>query len=80
MPDSRRGAQRWSRLRVSGFRAGELLIPVLDKAGGRAEVDTLMTHGEYISAMRRARELTGLGLADAKRLVDTLELQGVGAA
>jgi len=76
VPDSRRGAQRWSwfrAVRVSGFRAGELLIPVLDEAGGRAEVDTLLAHGKYIYAVRRVRELTGLGLADAKRLVDTLE-------
>ena len=51
------------------------MIPVLDEAGGRAEVDTLLADGKYIYAVRRVRELTGLGLADAKRLVDTLEWQ-----
>jgi ribosomal protein L7/L12 len=85
VPDSRRGAQRWSWFRAarvswaarqeSGGRAGELLIPVLDEAGGRAEVDTLLAYGKYIYAVRRVRELTGLSLADAKRLVDTLEWQ-----
>ena len=79
MPDRGGDAQRWwswfRAVRVSGFRAGELLISVLDEAGGRAEVDTLLAHGKYIYAVRRVRELTGLGLADAKRLVDTLEWQ-----
>jgi hypothetical protein len=46
---------------------------LLDEAGGRAEVDALLAHGKYIAAVRRVRKLTGLGLADAKRLVDTLE-------
>jgi hypothetical protein len=83
VPDSRRGSQRWSWFRAarvsraaqqeSDSRAGELLITLLDEAGGRAEVDTLLAHGKYIYAVRRVRELTGLGLADAKRLVDTLE-------
>lgn len=83
VPDSRRGSQRWSWFRgarvsraaqqESGSRAGELLIPFLDEAGGRAEVDTLLARGKYIDAVRRVRELTGLRLADAKRLVDTLE-------
>ena len=82
MPDSRRGAQRWSWFRavpVSGFREGELLIAVLDEAGGRVEVDTLLADGKYMYALRRVRELTGLGLADAKRLVDTLEWQSGGS-
>lgn len=83
VPDSRRDSQRRSwfpAVRISkaarqesDSRAGELLIPFLDEAGGRAEVDTLLVHGKYIDAVRRVRELTGLRLADAKRLVDTLE-------
>ena len=83
VPDSRRGSQRWSWFRAArvsraaqqeaNFRAGELLISVLDEAGGGAEVDTLLAHGKYIGAVRRVRELTGLELADAKMLVDTLE-------
>ena len=83
MPDSRRGSQRWSWFRAarvsraaqqeSDSRAGELLIPFLDEAGGGAEVDTLLAQGKYLGAVRRVRELTGLPLADAKRLVDTLE-------
>jgi hypothetical protein len=82
VPDSRRGSQRWSWFRAarvsraaqqeSGSRAGELLISLLDEAG-RAEVDTLLARGKYVYAVRRVRELTGLRLADAKRLVDTLE-------
>lgn len=88
MPDRRRGSQRWSWFRASWFRAarvsraaqqeadsraGELLISLLDETGGRAEVDTLLARGEYLYAVRRVRELTGLRITDAKRLVDTLE-------
>jgi hypothetical protein len=83
VPDSRRGSQRWSWFRAARVstaaqqeadsRAGELLIPLLDEASGRAEIDTLLAHGKYIYAVRRVRELTGLRLADAKMLVDTLE-------
>ncbi|HEX6526826.1 MAG TPA: hypothetical protein VF070_43450 [Streptosporangiaceae bacterium] len=83
MPDTRRDSQRWSWLdaarvsraaqQESGSRAGELLIPFLDETGDRAEVDTLLARGKCIDAVRRVRELTGLRLADAKRLVDTLE-------
>jgi hypothetical protein len=83
VPDSRRDSRRWSWFRAarvsraaqqeSGSRAGELLIPLLDEAGGRAEVDTLLARGKYIDALRRVREPTGLSLADALRLADTLE-------
>jgi hypothetical protein len=83
VPDSRRGSQRWSWFRAdrvsraaqqeSDSRAGELLISLLDEAGGRAEVDFLLAQGKYIYAVRRVRELTGLRLVDAKMLVDTLE-------
>jgi hypothetical protein len=83
MPGSRRRSQRWSWFRAarvpraaqqeSDSQTGELLITLLDEAGGRAEVDTLLARGKYIGAVRRVRELTGLRLADAKRLVDTLE-------
>ncbi|MBO0837300.1 MAG: hypothetical protein J2P28_17580 [Actinobacteria bacterium] len=85
MPDSRRGSHRgrWFRAgrasracqRESGVRAGEPLIPLLDEAVGRAEVDTLLAQGKYVYAVRRVRQLTGLSLADAKRLADTLEWQ-----
>lgn len=51
----------------------ELLITLLDETGGRSEVDALLARGEYIGAVRRVRGLTGLGLADAKKLVDSLE-------
>jgi hypothetical protein len=83
VPGSRRNSQRWSWFRTarvsraaqqeSGSRSGELLISLLDEAGGSAEVDTLLARGKHIHAVRRVRELTGLRLADAKRLVDTLE-------
>jgi hypothetical protein len=62
--DSRRESPR--------SRAGELLIPLLDEAGGRAEVDALLADRQYVDALRRVRQLTGLSFADAKMLVDTL--------
>jgi hypothetical protein len=52
-------------------RAGELLISLLDQAG-KAEIDSLVARGEYVHAIRRVRELTGLRLIDAKRMVDSL--------
>lgn len=52
-------------------RAGELLTSLLDQAG-KAEVDALLARGEVIGAVRRVRELTGLRLIDARRLVDSL--------
>jgi ribosomal protein L7/L12 len=48
-----------------------LLVAVLDQAG-KVEVETLLAGGEYIYAVRRVRELTGVRLIDAKRLVDSL--------
>jgi hypothetical protein len=36
---------------------------------GKAEVDSLLARGEFIHAVRRVRELTGLRLIDARRLV-----------
>ena len=44
---------------------------MLDQAG-KAEVETLIAHGKHALAMRRVRELTGLRLLDAKRVVDSL--------
>ena len=37
----------------------------------QAEVDALLARGKAILAIKRVRELTGLGLTDAKRLVDS---------
>jgi len=37
-----------------------------------AEVRTLVYSGQKITAVKRVRELTGLGLADAKKIVDRL--------
>ena len=80
MPGSRRIRWRWwprpvqvpkSSQREADRRAGELLAPLLGEAG-KAEVETLLARGEYIYAVRRVRELTGLRLIDARRLVDTL--------
>ena len=56
-------AGRWS---------GEQLAGLLD-AQGRAEVEDLLAAGKPIPAIRRVRELTGLGLIEAKRLVDSLQ-------
>jgi ribosomal protein L7/L12 len=52
-------------------RAGESLISLLDQAG-KAEVETLLARGEFVPAVRRVRELTGLCLIDAKRAVQSL--------
>ncbi len=52
-------------------RTGELLVSLLDQAG-KAEVEDLLARGEAIRALRRVRELTGLRLIDAKRLVESL--------
>jgi ribosomal protein L7/L12 len=53
-------------------RAGEHLVALLDQAG-KAEVDDLLARGKFIYAVRRVRELTGLRLIDAKRLVESLQ-------
>ena len=53
-------------------RAGESLISLLDQAG-KAEVETLLARGEFVPAVRRVRELTGLRLIDAKRAVQSLQ-------
>jgi hypothetical protein len=50
----------------------EQLVALLDERG-RAEVDDLLAGGKSIYAVRRVRELTGLRLVDAKRLVDSLQ-------
>jgi ribosomal protein L7/L12 len=52
-------------------RAGESLISLLDQAG-RTEVEALVARGEFVPAVRRVRELTGLRLIDAKRAVESL--------
>jgi ribosomal protein L7/L12 len=52
-------------------RVGESLTSLLDQAG-KAEIDALLARGEVIHAVRRVRELTGLRLIDARRLVDSL--------
>ena len=39
-------------------------------AQGRHEVETLLDQGKGIEAIKRVRELTGLGLKEAKDLVD----------
>jgi ribosomal protein L7/L12 len=53
-------------------RAGEQLVALLDERG-KAEIDDLVAHGKPVYAMRRVRELTGLRLIDAKRLVESLQ-------
>ncbi|MBV9450416.1 MAG: hypothetical protein JO345_31455 [Streptosporangiaceae bacterium] len=52
-------------------RAGESLISLLSDAD-KAEAETLLERGEFVSAVRRVRELTGLRLIDARRLVEAL--------
>lgn len=58
-------------MREADRRAGETLISLLDQAG-KAEVETLIARGEYYHAIRRVRELTGLRLIDARRIVDSI--------
>lgn len=79
MPDSGGSQRRWWPRPVhipkrtkqeADRRAGELLTSLLDQAG-KAEVETLLARGERIHAVRRVRELTGLRLIDARRLVDS---------
>ncbi len=53
-------------------RAGESLSSLLDPAG-KAEVEALVAGGDFILAVRRVRELTGLSLRDAKRAVESLQ-------
>lgn len=81
VPDSGKGLRRWwfrpvhvpkGAQQEADRRTGELLVSLLDQAG-RAEVDSLVERGEAIGAVRRVRELTGLRLIDAKRLVDSLQ-------
>jgi ribosomal protein L7/L12 len=80
MPDSRGNQRRWwprplrlpnALQREADRRAGELLTSLLDQAG-KAEIETLIARGKHALAMRRVRELTGLRLLDAKRVVDSL--------
>jgi hypothetical protein len=48
------------------------LVALLDERR-RSEVDDLLAEGKPIHAIRRVRELTGLRLIDAKRLVRSLQ-------
>lgn len=80
MHDSEGSQRRWWRpVRVpkrtqqeADRRAGESLISLLDQEG-KAEVETLLARGEFVPAVRRVRELTGLRLIDAKRAVQSLQ-------
>lgn len=82
MPDNGRDSWGWSwsrPVRVSRTaqqeadrRAGEVLVSLLDQAG-KAEVDDLLARGEFVHAVRRVRQLTGLRLIDARRLVNSLQ-------
>lgn len=81
VPDTR-DSRRWSwprPVRVSRAaqqeadrRAGEQLAALLNERD-RAEVDDLLARGKSIYAVRRVRELTGLRLIDARRLVNSLQ-------
>jgi ribosomal protein L7/L12 len=74
--------RRWWWLRPVGIptaaqqeadrRAGELLVSLLDQPG-QAEVNALLARGEFVHAVRRVRELTGLRLIDARRLAESLQ-------
>jgi ribosomal protein L7/L12 len=49
-----------------------LLTPLLDQEE-KAEVQALLAGGQFVPAVRRVRELTGLRLIDAKRLAESLQ-------
>lgn len=53
-------------------------MSLLDQAG-KADVDDLLARGEAIRAMKRVREVTGLRLIDAKRLVESLRAENMAA-
>jgi hypothetical protein len=62
------------RLRRPGapdHKVGQALIPLLSEEG-RAEVTTLIERDKAILAIKRARQLTGIRLLDARRLVGAL--------
>lgn len=52
-------------------RVGQLLTSLISEAD-KAELDGVLAHGQFVYAVRRAREMTGLRLIDAKRLVESL--------
>lgn len=52
-------------------RAGEALVSLLDEAG-RREIEALAARGERVRAIRRIRDLTGLGLPDTRRIYEAL--------
>jgi hypothetical protein len=81
MPDNLENQRRWrprtlhipkALQQEADQRAGDLLLSLLDQTG-KAEVETLIGRGKHALAMRRVRELTGLRLLDAKRVVDSLQ-------
>ena len=49
-----------------------MLAALLDQEG-KAEAEALLARGEFVPAVRRVRELTGLRLIDAKRAVKSLQ-------
>ena len=51
------------------------LVRVGDERIDDAEIRDLIRHGRKIEAIKRVRERTGLGLADAKDAVEALERQ-----
>ena len=53
-------------------KVGERLVSLLDDAG-KGQVEDLLARGKAIRAIRRVRELTNLGLYDARRLVEALD-------
>jgi hypothetical protein len=58
--------------READRRAGLAMATLLDPAG-RAEVDQFLARGKPIMAIKRVRELTGLRLLDARRMVDSIQ-------
>jgi hypothetical protein len=81
MPDPT-GQQRHSRFRPellwkgadrdADRRVGDALTALLDP-DAKAEVAALIARGDKVTAVRRVRQLTGVRLLDATRLVDSLQ-------
>jgi ribosomal protein L7/L12 len=53
-------------------KVGDALVTLLDP-DGQAEVGALLARGEKMAAVRRVRQLTGVRLLDATRLVGSLQ-------
>lgn len=64
------GGLRLGRRSTPGPTTGATVPPQVSSEQ-HTEIDALLAQGEPVKAIKRLREFTGLGLVDAKRLIDT---------